>query len=81
MQKEMIKGEMENQRLWEKEIIEKEHAFQKEQMQSFLQAMQAISSQTSPLNYGLSQNFLVPQSYGMSNYKLPQNVKIIPVCL
>jgi len=29
LQKEMIK-EMEHQRLWEKEIIEKEHAFQKE---------------------------------------------------
>jgi len=82
MQKEMITVEMENQRLWEKEIIEKEHAFQKEQMQSFMQMMQAIGSQIPSSNYGIPQNFLMSQNYGMStNYRLPQNVKIIPVCL
>lgn len=72
MQKEMIKIEMENQRLWENEIIEKEHAFQREQMQSFVQALQAINSQASPSNYGMPQNFLMSQNYGIStNYKLP----------
>ncbi|XP_071577855.1 uncharacterized protein [Temnothorax nylanderi] len=80
MQKEMIKVEMENQRLWENEIIEKEHAFQREQMQSFVQALQAINSQPSPSNYGMPQNFLMPQNYGiLTNYKFPQNVKIIPI--
>ncbi|CAL1671765.1 unnamed protein product [Lasius platythorax] len=80
MQKEMIKVEIENQRLWEKEIIEKEHAFQREQMQSFVQALQAINSQASPSNYGMPQNFFMTQNYGMStNYKLPQHVKIVPI--
>ncbi|EZA47772.1 hypothetical protein X777_15188 [Ooceraea biroi] len=82
MQKEIIKVEMENQRLWEKEIIEKEHAFQREQMQSFLQAMQVIGSQAPPPNCGIPQNCFIPQNYRIpTNYQLPQNVKIILVCL
>lgn len=82
MQKDMIKVEMENQRLWEKEIIEKEHAFQREQMQSFVQVMQAISSQAPPSNCGIPQNFVMPQNYGiLPKYRLPQNIKITPVCL
>lgn len=70
-QRDLIKYEMEKQRLYDKDIMDKERTFQKEQMQSFLQTMQAICSPPS-LNYGMpTQNFVMPMR--------PQNIKIIPV--